>query len=297
MTGGRIDREQMNARAAEQLQRLGLDISPDRMVRTLRVAAQQQVEIAKALTLDAKLLMFDEPTAALGAEETERLFRGSASCGREGVSFIYVSHRLDEIARDRRPRRGAARRPLVARHDRADVPVRSWSRNGRPQRRAAVPAAARARRRRSCSRSRTCPRPSGFRDVRFSVRGGRDPRHRRDGRRRPHRARARDRRRGSGLVRHRPRRRHSRCGSAARARRSGRRGAGAGGPQGAGHRARPADRRQHRRRQPRPARRGRLGQAERGADIRRVRDRQAAASRAARSSPCGSCRAATSRRS
>jgi ribose transport system ATP-binding protein len=56
MTGGKVDYAHMNRRAAEQLHRLGLDIPPTRPLRTLRVAAQQQVEIAKALTLDAKLL-------------------------------------------------------------------------------------------------------------------------------------------------------------------------------------------------------------------------------------------------
>ena len=114
MRGGRIDRELMNRRAAEQLHRLGLDASPTTLVRDLRVAAQQQVEIAKALTLNARLLIFDEPTAALGAEETERLFEQIGRLKAEGVSFIYISHRLDEIARiaDRvaRPARRAARR-------------------------------------------------------------------------------------------------------------------------------------------------------------------------------------------
>ncbi len=89
----------MNRRAAEQLHRLGLDASPTTLVRDLRVAAQQQVEIAKALTLNARLLMFDEPTAALGAGETERLFEQIGRLKAEGVSFIYISHRLDEIAR------------------------------------------------------------------------------------------------------------------------------------------------------------------------------------------------------
>ena len=114
MRGGRVDREFMNRRAAEQLRRLGLDASPTTLVRDLRVAAQQQVEIAKALTLNARLLIFDEPTAALGAEETERLFEQIGRLKSEGVSFIYISHRLDEIARiaDRvaRPARRAARR-------------------------------------------------------------------------------------------------------------------------------------------------------------------------------------------
>jgi ribose transport system ATP-binding protein len=123
MKGGRIDREQMNARAAAQLQRLGLDISPERKVRTLRVAAQQQVEIAKALTLEAKLLLLDEPTAALGAEETEHLFAVIDQLRAEGVSFIYVSHRLEEIARiaDRVVVLRDGR--WVASHDSAQVPV------------------------------------------------------------------------------------------------------------------------------------------------------------------------------
>ncbi len=99
MRGGRVDRDLMNRRAAEQLQRLGLDIAPTRMVRSLRVAAQQQVEIAKALTLDAKVLILDEPTAALGGEETDRLFAQVDALKREGVTFIYISHRLEEIAR------------------------------------------------------------------------------------------------------------------------------------------------------------------------------------------------------
>jgi ribose transport system ATP-binding protein len=96
---GRIDRGEMNRRAAEQLHRLGLDVAPTTKVGELRVAAQQQVEIAKALTLDARFLIFDEPTAALGAEETNALFAQIEQLKAEGVSFIYISHRLEEIAR------------------------------------------------------------------------------------------------------------------------------------------------------------------------------------------------------
>jgi ribose transport system ATP-binding protein len=123
MRGGKVDRAQMNARAAEQLHRLGLDIAPDTLVRTLRVAAQQQVEIAKALTLNAKLLLLDEPTAALGAEETEHLFGVIDQLRAEGVSFVYVSHRLEEIARiaDRVVVLRDGR--WVAAHDTAQVPV------------------------------------------------------------------------------------------------------------------------------------------------------------------------------
>ena len=118
-----IDRDQMNRKATEQLRRLGLDLAPTRLVRTLRVAAQQLVEIAKALTRNAKLLILDEPTAALGGEETERLFSQIDQLRKQGVSFIYISHRLDEIARI--ADRVAVLRDghLVAEHPTAQVPV------------------------------------------------------------------------------------------------------------------------------------------------------------------------------
>ena len=121
--GGRIDRETMNRRAGEQLRRLGLDVPPTRLVRHLRVAAQQQVEIAKALTFGSRLMILDEPTAALGGEETDRLFAQAHELRREGVSFIYISHRLDEIARiaDRIVVLRDGR--LVARHGTAQVPT------------------------------------------------------------------------------------------------------------------------------------------------------------------------------
>jgi ribose transport system ATP-binding protein len=123
--GGRIDRATMNERASAQLRRLGLTVSPDQLVRTLRVAARQQVEIAKALALNARLLIFDEPTAALGGDETELLFEQIRKLKSEGMSFIYISHRLEEIARiaDRIVVMRDGR--IVGRHDRADVPVRT----------------------------------------------------------------------------------------------------------------------------------------------------------------------------
>jgi ribose transport system ATP-binding protein len=125
MRGGRIDRRAMNESAAAQLKRLGLTVSPEQMVRTLRVAAQQQVEIAKALALHAKLLILDEPTAALGGEETELLFAQIRKLKSEGMAFIYISHRLDEIAQiaDRIVVMRDGR--IVAHHDRSDVPVRT----------------------------------------------------------------------------------------------------------------------------------------------------------------------------
>src|ERR1700693_2127063 len=123
MRGGRIDRETMNRRAAEQLRRLGLDVPPTTFVRNLKVAAQQQVEIAKDLTLKARLVILDEPTAALGGEETDRLFAQVDQLRKQGVSFIYISHRLEEIARiaDRIVVLRDGR--LVATHASAQVPV------------------------------------------------------------------------------------------------------------------------------------------------------------------------------
>src|SRR5258708_2775848 len=85
--GGMIHRATMNERAAAQLKRLGLTTSPDQKVRSLRVAAQQLVEIARALALDARLLIFDEPTAALGGGETELLFEQIRKLKSEGMSF------------------------------------------------------------------------------------------------------------------------------------------------------------------------------------------------------------------
>lgn len=124
LRAGRVDRVAMNARAAEQLKRLGLDAEPTTLVRHLRVAAQQQVEIAKALTQNARLLIFDEPTAALGLDETDRLFEQIGRLKNEGVSFIYISHRLDEIPRiaDRVAVLRDGR--LVATHDTAQVPIK-----------------------------------------------------------------------------------------------------------------------------------------------------------------------------
>lgn len=169
--GGRIDRTKMNRRAEEQLHRLGLDISPIQLVGTLRVAAQQQVEIAKALTLNAKLLILDEPTAALGGDETDHLFERIDALRKEGVSFVYVSHRLEEIARicDRIVVMRDGQR--VATHATAQVPVsqlveemvgrsveRLFPDTGEPAEREVLRVAGLSN--------------SSFRDVSFSVRAG-----------------------------------------------------------------------------------------------------------------------------
>lgn len=125
MKSGRLDRHAMEERARAGLQRLGLDVSPDRLVEGLSTGRQQLIEIAKALTLNARLLILDEPTAALGGEETQLLFRQIERLKAEGVGIIYISHRLEEIRQitDRIVvmRDGAK----VQEFDRGDVPIRT----------------------------------------------------------------------------------------------------------------------------------------------------------------------------
>ncbi|MGD9481261.1 sugar ABC transporter ATP-binding protein [Shinella sp. G-2] len=125
MKSGRVDRKVMEERARAGLQRLGLDVSPDRLVEGLSTGRQQLIEIAKALTLNARLLILDEPTAALGGEETQALFRQIERLKSEGVGIIYISHRLEEIRQitDRIVvmRDGAK----VQEFDRGDVPIRT----------------------------------------------------------------------------------------------------------------------------------------------------------------------------
>jgi ribose transport system ATP-binding protein len=95
---GRIDRAKMRSDARALLDRLGLGaINPATPVGELSPAEQQMVEIAKALSLDAKLIIFDEPTAALTETETAALFRVIGGLRAGGVGIIYISHRLEEI--------------------------------------------------------------------------------------------------------------------------------------------------------------------------------------------------------
>ena len=95
--GRRIDRSAMNRAAAEVFGRLGVDLDPDRLARGLSVADQQIVEIAKALSLDAKVLVMDEPTAALTQVEVDRLFDVMRTLRAQGAAVMFISHRLDEV--------------------------------------------------------------------------------------------------------------------------------------------------------------------------------------------------------
>jgi rhamnose transport system ATP-binding protein len=96
-TGRRIDRAAMYAEAASLFQRLGVDLDPRRPARGLSIADQQIIEIAKAISLDASLLVMDEPTAALSGVEVERLFAVARSLRDEGRALVFISHRFDEV--------------------------------------------------------------------------------------------------------------------------------------------------------------------------------------------------------
>ena len=92
-----IDRKKIHADTAPLLQRLGLTVSTRTRLDRLSIAQQQMVEIAKALSLNARLIIMDEPTSSLTLSETNRLLELVCELGEQGVSIIYISHRLGEI--------------------------------------------------------------------------------------------------------------------------------------------------------------------------------------------------------
>lgn len=94
---GLLDRGKLRREAAALLKRLGLAIPPETPVSALRVAQQQLVEIAKALSTNARILIMDEPTAALNEAEVVRLFAIIRDLRRDGVGIIYISHKLEEV--------------------------------------------------------------------------------------------------------------------------------------------------------------------------------------------------------
>jgi rhamnose transport system ATP-binding protein len=93
----RIDPAAMRARTQELFARLGVHLDPDRPARGLSIADQQLVEIAKALSFDARVLVMDEPTAALSGVEVERLFAVARSLRDAGSAVLFISHRFDEV--------------------------------------------------------------------------------------------------------------------------------------------------------------------------------------------------------
>jgi len=99
MRGPWIDWDRMRDETSRALRALGSSTDPDAIVRHLSVADQQLVEIAKAIALNSTLLILDEPTAALGLQETDRLLDLVRELARGGQAILYISHRLDEVFR------------------------------------------------------------------------------------------------------------------------------------------------------------------------------------------------------
>ncbi len=95
--GGRIDWSALYDRARERLQLIGIEIDPRATVADLSIAQQQMVEIGKALSRQSRLIVMDEPTSSLTEHETDRLFDLIRSLKLQGVTIIYISHRLEEI--------------------------------------------------------------------------------------------------------------------------------------------------------------------------------------------------------
>lgn len=94
---GVCDKAAMRAEVKKILDVLGVDIEPSEKMDMLSIGQQQMIEIAKALMVDAKVIIMDEPTAALTQKETEVLFKVVRSLKEKGVSIVYISHRMEEI--------------------------------------------------------------------------------------------------------------------------------------------------------------------------------------------------------
>ncbi|KXA10850.1 sugar ABC transporter ATP-binding protein [Clostridium perfringens] len=94
---GRINKKLLDERSKMFLEQIGCDIDSDRLVSTLNVGEKQMIEIAKALTKNARIIIMDEPTTALTDVETENLFKVIENLRKKGIAIIYISHRMEEI--------------------------------------------------------------------------------------------------------------------------------------------------------------------------------------------------------
>ena len=95
--GGRIDRQRMYDESHAVLELLGAHVDPNRQVKGLSMAVQQEIEIAKAITRKPRYIIFDEPSASLGGTETERVLDQIRVLRDHGAGVVYISHRLDEV--------------------------------------------------------------------------------------------------------------------------------------------------------------------------------------------------------
>jgi ribose transport system ATP-binding protein len=94
-----VDRSRMEREAQEHIDRVGAQVAPTTLVGGLPVAQQQMVEIAKALAVDARVIVMDEPTSALGEDEVDTLFAIIRLLKEQGISVIFITHRLEEVFR------------------------------------------------------------------------------------------------------------------------------------------------------------------------------------------------------
>ncbi|MDA1223292.1 MAG: ATP-binding cassette domain-containing protein, partial [Planctomycetota bacterium] len=94
-----VDEAAIEDGARRALARLGVAIDPGRSIESLSLAQRQLVEIARAIAIEARVVIMDEPTSSLGEDDAERLFRVVDELRRDGVSVLYISHRLGEITR------------------------------------------------------------------------------------------------------------------------------------------------------------------------------------------------------
>ncbi len=92
-----VDRKAIRAAARQLLLRLGIELDPDARIASLRVGEQQLVEIAKALSISARILIMDEPTSALSVPDCERLFKIIRQLADQGTAIVYISHRIHEV--------------------------------------------------------------------------------------------------------------------------------------------------------------------------------------------------------
>lgn len=146
---GVIDRRRLAADARAAMARVGLDsLDPDTLVGSLGIGHQQMVEIARSLAGDCRVLILDEPTAMLTAREVELLFDQIARLKADGVALVYISHRLEELARAAAPGETLLRRSRTAR-SRCGPDRRGTARADRPR-----PAGTRRSRDRRASRAR-----------------------------------------------------------------------------------------------------------------------------------------------
>ncbi len=96
---GRLDEKALNRQAADIFRQMNLALDPQAVVETMTIAKQQMIEIAKALSFNSRILIMDEPTAALNDAEIADLFEIIGQLKEEGVGIIYISHKMDELKR------------------------------------------------------------------------------------------------------------------------------------------------------------------------------------------------------